>query len=241
MTLFVKLRAVLYCSLLTLFITCTILAFTSIGFPYSDAQHAPRLQRFRTTHIKRTVYDPAGVEKSSISNMMIYAWDRNGIRTLKEAFDGQEFLYMRNDEMCADYYLCGFQHRALDERVIALKGFHSSPNIQPTKYNLIKATNNAGIVDIEFALELRTTVQLSLTLDEGLEFESSNIDFNKVIRNQKRHVVTTITVGLGNNESYPIKVQLRVNIIIFQINYLLIDLFLSNFNRVHQLQIYLHH
>ncbi|CAG9799018.1 unnamed protein product [Chironomus riparius] len=209
LTLFIKLRAVLYCSLLTLFVTCTILAFTSLGFPYSDAQHAPRLQRFRTTHIKRTIYDPAGNEKSSIGNMMIYAWDRNGIRTLKEAFNGHDFLYIRNDELCSEYYLCAFQHRAINERVIAIKGFHTKPNIDPTAYKLIKATSNGGVVEIEFALELRTTVELSLTLDEGLEFESSNIDFTKIDQNQKRHIITTITVGVSNNDTYLIKIQLK--------------------------------
>jgi hypothetical protein len=141
--------------------------------------------------------------------MMIYAWDRNGIRTLKETFDGQEFLYMRNDELCSEYYQCGFQHRAIDERVIALKGFHTKPNIEPTKYTLIKAVNSGDVVDIEFALELRTTVHVSLTLDEGLEFESSNIDFTKVNRNQKRHIVTSVTVGVSTDESYMVKIQLK--------------------------------
>jgi len=142
--------------------------------------------------------------------MMIYAWDRNGIRTLKETFDGQEFLYMKNDELCSEYYRCAFQHRAIDERVIALKGFHTKPNIEPTKYKLIKAVNSGDFVDIEFALELRTTVQLSLTLDEGLEFVSSNIDFTNVYRNQKHHIVTSVTFGVSTNESYLVKVQLKV-------------------------------
>lgn len=218
MTRLIRYRAILYSCLGALFVVCTILAFTPIGFPYSDNQNEPRLQRFRAIHLKRTIYNSSLVATDSRNNVMIYAWDRNAIRTLENAFGAHDILYLQNDELCDDLYMCGFPHYGLSERTVALNSFNDAPNIEPTKFTLLRATRNGNSVSIEFQLELRTLTMVSVTAGDGLRFVNSNVPVTENFRNDRHNIVVDITFGLQRNEPYNITVEYEVKYIFKIIN-----------------------
>lgn len=191
--------------------TYTTLAFTSSGFPYTDNKLEPRLQRFRTSHIKRTVYDSTGTAKSSFIDMLTYGWDRNSIRTIQEAFKEYDLKLAKEHELCAEIYNCGHLKYPIDNQAVSIGKFDVAPNLEPTKFNLLKSVRTGNVVDIEFSLELRTTIHFSLSIDEGLTFVSSNIAFSEVTQNKRKYYHGIVTVGLQKEEPYLVKIELKVN------------------------------
>ncbi|KAG5674840.1 hypothetical protein PVAND_004785 [Polypedilum vanderplanki] len=208
LTLLIKYRAALYSVLTALFITCTILAFTSVGFPYSDDQANPRLQRFRVNHVKRSEYDKNNNLLYSSNNTVIYAWDRNGIRTLENTFGSHDLIYLKNDEKCPEIFSCGFAHYQLDDRTVTLKSHNAIPNIEPTNFTLISRSTSNGITRIEFGLQLKTLTMISITPMDGLTFRNSSIKMFEITdKNNNYHLVSTITFGLNRYETKIISVE----------------------------------
>lgn len=202
----VRFRAALYSLLTIIFITYTILAFTSIGFPYSAAKSDPRVQRFETVHIKRTLYDSAGQVKRSANDITIETIDRNGIRTVKEAF-GEYKLDMKH-EFCTEIFLNCESTDGLG--TVSIVNVTAEPNIAPTKFNLVKSTKNGDSIYIEFTLELRTLTSFSLTLDDGLSDVGSNVGYQTRIINGTKHLTGYITFGAKSSEPYQVDFILKV-------------------------------
>lgn len=189
-----------------------ILAFTSAGFPYSNAKHAPRLQRFRTMHARRTIYDPSGTIIHSNGSAVVYAFERNAFKTLDATFGESGTRDLRNDPLCEKLLSCGYPQYSLD-RVAIMAHYYAMPNIQPTPFNLVKSQRTGSRVEIEFSLLLRTLTEVSISLESGMEFieDESSIASDKYSENGQIHYSTTITYGKQMNVPKFIKFVLEVS------------------------------
>jgi hypothetical protein len=206
----IKFRAILYSVLGALFLVCTILAFTSVGFPYSDDPVNPRLQRFRMIHLKRTEYSPANAQIFTANNVLIYPWDRNGIRTLEHTFGTHDLVYLSNDERCSDIYMCGFPHYRFDNRFVSLASHDAPPTVAPTNFTLVSRTTSNGVTKIEFDIVLRTLTMLSVTAMDGLTYLDSNIEMRKVQNGGREHLVSWFTFGVNRFETTRISIDFEV-------------------------------
>lgn len=196
--------------LVVAFITFTIISFTSLGFPYTDDKSSPKLQKFRTAHIRRTIFDSTGSATYSSNNVLIYGFDRNSKRTIENSFGGYEIATTKDEEICKEIFNCGSLRYPLDEHVVTLKDIRTEPNIRPTVFNLLKSIKTANSIDIEFTLELRTTVHFSMTIEEGLTVAASNIVYQERVQSNKTFMMGTITLGLNNDQPFLVQISLKV-------------------------------
>lgn len=191
-----KHRAILYCTLTTVFVISMILSFTSVGFPYSDNKFDPRLQRFRVVHTKRTFYDESGLEKSSSNGYLITAFDRNSVRTLESSFDPKTLIEWEKDEMCKTEVFCGFPSYLYRSRY--LKDFNIAPSVKPTKFSLLQASrdpNNSSQIIVDFTLELTTLTMIYISPGEGWKFVSSSLPSSERSWEDKKFQFSKITYG----------------------------------------------
>lgn len=197
-------RGVFYSVLTTFFVVSLILAFTSVGFPYSDDQDAPRLQRYRVIHAKRTLHDPTGQVIFTDGNILMYAWDRNSIRTLENAFGSDRLGGWRNEAPTCDQFNCGFPHFSLNRGVL-LTNFNEPNTMQPTAFNLVRVELIASRVEIEFTLALRTLTHLSITPMNGMTFNRNDTSLyvNEIFQEGRAHYLSRI--ALGSQLSEPIR------------------------------------
>ncbi|KAG5674839.1 hypothetical protein PVAND_004784 [Polypedilum vanderplanki] len=207
LTLLIKYRIVIYSVLGGCFVVCIILAFTTVGFPYSDDQTNPRLQRFRTIHLKRSEYNTNNNLIYSANNVLLYPWDRNGLRTLKNTFSSDELVFLSNDERCSDLYMCGFPHYRFDDRFLTLATHNTPPNIAPTNFTLISRSTSNGITRIEFGLQLKTLTMISITPMDGLTFRNSSIAVRSNYENGRHHFIAWFTFGINRFETLKISVD----------------------------------
>jgi hypothetical protein len=219
LTRLVPTRGVFYSVLSTFFIVSIILAFTSIGFPYSDDQVAPRLQRFRAIHAKRTLHDPNGNVLFTDGNVIFHAWDRNAIRTLQNIYGHERIVNWNNLAPTCDQFNCGFTHYNLN-RGFLLSNFNEPHLMTPTEFNLIRVERpsaNPSRVEIEFTLALRTLTHFSVTPTDGMRFIAgeSTVKTNHVVQNGRSHHIARIAFGRQLNERIPLKIVLEVKKIIY--------------------------
>lgn len=213
MTLLIKHRAILYTSLCTLFVVSMILAFTSVGFPYSDSRHAPRLQRFSTLHAKRTIYDPSGSIIYSNGSAVVYAFERNAFKTLDDTFGESGTRDLRNDGLCKQLLRCGYPQLQYSlDRVAIMAYYYAMPNIRPTPFNLLKAQRDGTRVEIEFTLMLRTLTEISISLEAGMQLveEESTVRGLRSNENGMVHYTASLTYGKQMNQAKLFKFVLEV-------------------------------
>lgn len=189
-------RGVFYSVLSTFFIVSIILAFTSVGFPYSDDQDAPRLQRFRVIHAKRTLHDPNGQVLFTDGNILMHAWDRNSIRTLENTFGSQRIVAWRNEAPTCDQFNCGFPHYSLN-RAVLLSNFNEPNLMQPTAFNLLRVERIDTRVEIEFTVALKTLTHLSITPTNGMTFNTNetSLHVREFLQDGRAHYLSRIAIG----------------------------------------------
>lgn len=188
--------------LITLFVVSLILSYTSVGFPYSDAKSAPRLQRFRFIHTRRTFYDHSGVQTFTENGFMLSAVDRNAIRTLESSFNPNEMIEWRDDPKCSEATYCGFPMYRFN-RGNYLKGNFDSPTVNPTKFTVISTardTNISSNVLITFKLELTTLTMIYVTPGDGWTFVEGSMPVSHRVWNGKLFQFSKITYGKAGNE-----------------------------------------
>jgi hypothetical protein len=212
----VKLRGSLYSILGTVFIISFIVSFTSIGFPYSDNQISPRLQRFRVIHTKRSFFNSDGNETFSDINYLISKVDRNSERTLQSIFNSSYSIKdWTSDEKCSIEVFCGFP-RFLVFRPEAsngkiLKSFEA-PIIERTKFSITNKTSDSQKISIFFNTNFKSLTQIRLQTESEWELVESSLRFEDNILDGKKFKATTIHVGKifpqDTNESLVFKVSL---------------------------------
>lgn len=176
LTKFVKFRAFLYTFLLLTFLVSLILSFTSVGFPYSDDQTDPRLQRFRVLHTRRTFYDNERNPTFNETGFLISTIDRNAERTVKSIMNPDNLINWMDDPKCGEVVQCGFPIYRFS-RGKYLKALTQDLVVEPTAFEVIRASRDAtdrDIVTIEFTLRLRTLTLLHITPGLGWTFVNSS-------------------------------------------------------------------
>lgn len=187
-----------------------ILAFTPAGFPYSSSKHAPRLQRFRILHARRTLFDPSNSIVYSNGSAIIYAWERNAFKTIDSTFGETGTRDLSNDPLCEQLTHCGYPHYPLD-RVAVMAHFYAMPNIQPTVFNLVRAQRSGTRVEVEFTLLLVTLTDFSISPEAGMELvEEESIKANKVTEKGKVHYFGSIVNGLQTGVPFRVNFVLEV-------------------------------
>lgn len=207
-----KYRAVLYSSLLAVFIVSLILSFTSVGAPYSDAISEPRLQRFRVIHAKRTFYDTDGAVRFSEIGYMLSTIDRNALRTLEMNFDKNELHDWRDDQMCEKETNCGFPLYRFN-RGKYIRNFTMAPSVQPGKFTLLQAKqdpNNPARVIVDFSLDITTLTMIYLTPGDGWTFVNSSLATSERSWNGKSYWYSKITYGKRTNDVMTKSIVLEV-------------------------------
>lgn len=202
MTSLVKHRASIYTILGTIFVTCLVISFTSIGFPYSDNKADPRLQRFRVIHTKRSFFDGDGVEKFSDISYLISKVDRNSERTLQSTFNSSYSLKdWKTDEKCSEEVFCGFPRFVIflpeGSGVKVLRSLEA-PAVAPTKFlitNKTRSIDDAKIITISFNTNFKSLTQVRLQIEKDWELVESSFRFEDNVLDGKKFKATTIHVG----------------------------------------------
>lgn len=195
-------RAVLYSVLIGVFIASLILSFTSVGAPYSDNKAAPRLQRFRVIHTKRTFYDNAGSQVFSEVGYLLSTIDRNALRTLETSFGKENLHDWTEDQMCATETNCGFPLYRFN-RGRYIKNFALAPSVQPARFTLLQASrdpNNPKRVIVNFNLDISTLTILYITPGDGWNFVNSTLATSERLWNEKPYRYSKITFGKRTGE-----------------------------------------
>jgi hypothetical protein len=208
----VKFRAVLYSTLLAIFITSLILSFTSIGFPYSDDKTDPRLQRFKVIHTKRTFYDDFGSETFSDVGFLISTIDRNSVRTLETSFGTENLIDWENDSQCTSTSQCGFTLYRFDTGKY-LKGNDEMPTVKPVKFTLKQAKrnpNNSSQLLVNFSLKLSTMTLIYVTPGTGWKYIDGSLPSEKQNWRGTSFEYVKITYGKNLNDEMDEFVVLEV-------------------------------
>lgn len=199
----VKHRAILYSTLITIFVVSIILSFTSVGFPYSDNKANPRLQRFRVMHTKRTFYDHEGSVKTSSNDYLLFPYDRNSFRTIESSFGAENLFSVQDDEMCSTEIHCGFPRYF--ERGRYLKGFKIEPTVKPTEFSILKASrnpNNPSQFVVEFSLKLSTLTSVHIAPGNGWKFINGTLQSTEQLWKGRKFQTSIITYGRNTGEIY---------------------------------------
>lgn len=200
--------------LIALFITSMILAFTSIGFPYSDAAPNPRLQRFRFMHTKRTFYDHNGDESSSENGFMLSATDRNAVRTLESCFDPNMLIDWEDDPKCQEVAYCAFPINRFNKGRY-LKGSFDAPTMNQTEFTVhkvVRDVNDPANVLIEFELKLTILTFVYITPGEGWSFVTGSLPTSERTWRGKNIQYTRITYGKATDEVMTETITMKVNV-----------------------------
>lgn len=187
-----------------------IVAFTPAGFAYSSSPHAPRLQRFRILHARRTLFDPSNSIIYSNGSAIIYAWERNAFKTIDATFGETGTRDLSNDPLCEQLVNCGYPHYSLD-RVAIKAHFYATPNIQPAVFNLVKAMRVGTRVDVEITLMLKTLTDFSISPEAGMELvEEESVKTYKSMGNGRVHYLGNIVYGKQDDKPFKITFVLEV-------------------------------
>lgn len=214
MTTLVKLRAILYSTLLTVFVVCIILSFTSVGFPYSDNKSDPRLQRFRVIHTKRTFYDHEGAMKSSSNDYLFSPIDRNSFRTIESSFNPENLHAIDDDEMCSTEIYCGFPRYFPRGRY--LKDFKIEPSVKPTEFSVLQVTRNpSNQLVIDYSLKLSTLTSIHIAPGNGWKFINGTLQSSERLWNGKKFQTLKITYGKNTDEVYRESITLEVSLSLY--------------------------
>lgn len=189
-----------------------ILAFTSVGFPYSDSKQDPRLQRFRFIHTRRTFYDQEGNKTFSENGFLLSAIDRNAVRTLESSFDPRDMINWRYDLKCREATYCGFPLYRFD-RGNYLKGDFDKPTVKATKFTVIQAVrdpNNSTNLVVEFKIKLKTLTMIYITPGDGWTFVQGSLPTSQRTWNGKTFRYSKITYGKSTKECMRETITLKV-------------------------------
>lgn len=172
-----KHRAILYSTLIALFLVSVILSFTSIGFPYTDAQSSPKLQKFRVIQTHRKFFDAEGGKTFDEIGFLLSTVDRNAVRTLETTFGSENLQDWRDDENCSIMTYCGFGLYRFDSGKY-LKSFYDPLNVRPTNFSLqqtVRDPNNLARLKIEFTLDVKTVTIVYVTPGDGWTFVEGSL------------------------------------------------------------------
>lgn len=179
-----------------------ILAFTPVGFPYSDNKSDPRLQRFRVLHSKRTFYDVEGNVTFNDSGFLLSTIDRNSLRTLESSFPSENLIEWTEDEKCDEVVRCGFPIYRFS-RGKYMKAKSDGPTVEPTPFVVLSASRNpvdASLVIVDFTLQLKTLTQLYITPGEGWTYKARRDEPTLLQWRGKTHKYSKITYGKKTDE-----------------------------------------
>jgi len=209
LTSLVKNKAVLYTALVATFIVSIILSYTSAGFPYSGAIDDPRAQRHYVTHTMRTFYDSSGGIRHSDVGYYMLENERNTKRTLDTIFDPATLTLERDNEMCATEAFCGFPTYNKTNAywiVTTVK-----PDIDRTILTLESTTRSSSSLDMNFSFIGSYMSYLYVVLEDGVDFISSSIAFNKRewITGGKEARYIKVVYGLNTSEPFPFTLTLN--------------------------------
>jgi hypothetical protein len=209
----VKFRAVLYSTLLAIFITSLILSFTSIGFPYSADKTNPRIQRFSVMHSKRTFYNSSSSETFADVGFLISTIDRNSVRTLEISFGAEKFIDWKEDEKCEKLRHCGFPlYRFSEGKYMKANG--EMPTVKPVKFTLKQAKrnpNNSSQLLVNFSLKLSTLTMIHVIPGSGWKYVNGSLPSSQRFWMERPSQFTKITFGKNLNEEMDEFVVLEVN------------------------------
>lgn len=202
LTTLVRHRAVLYSSLLAVFLISLIISFTSFGNPYTDSKNDPRLQRFRVIRAKRTFYNNSGAETSNEIGYLLSTIDRNAARTLRSSFD-DDLPNWRDDLMCSTHTYCGFpMYRFTEGRYLRTNSL--PPSVNPTTFTLHASKrnpNNESQILVEFSLGITALTMIYVTPGNGWKYVNGSLPSSQRNWNEPFQF-TKITLGKNTNEVY---------------------------------------
>lgn len=199
--------------LLTVFMVSLILAFTSVGFPYSDAKSAPRLQRFRVIHAKRSFYDHLGEKTFSDVGFMLSTIDRNSLRTLETSFGKDDLSDWRDDSKCVEAVYCGFpMYRFNTGRY--KKAANETLSVVPTPFTVHQATrnpeNNSQVI-VEFSLDLTTLTMIYIAPGDGWTYRNGSLPSSERVWGEIVFRLSKITYGMKTDELMTERIVLEVS------------------------------
>lgn len=192
-----------------------ILSFTSVGFPYSDDQSDPRLQRFRVLHTRRTFYDNQRNPTFNETGFLISTIDRNAVRTVNSIVRQEYLIDWRDDPKCIEVVQCGFPIYRFG-RGKYFSALTQDLVVEPTPFTVIRASRVAGndsFVKIEFTLRLRTLTMLHITPGLGWTFVESSFPTSPRSWGIESHRFSKITYGKYTDELMHETVTLEVRTI----------------------------
>lgn len=163
--------------MLASFITCTILVFTTAGFPYNGSVKAPRVQRHYVTHTKRTLYDAAGEIRSSDVGYFIKEHERNTKRTLDSFLDSSALLRKDDDIMCKFEAFCAFP--SYNTSNAFWTAANQEPSVEPSILRLTSKETKGFSTTMSFDIVCSLTIFVYIAPEPGVEIIKKSISFRK--------------------------------------------------------------
>lgn len=203
----VRSRAVLYSTLIAIFVVSLILSFTPAGFPYSGSIKEPRVQRHYLTHTRRTFYDADGAIKFRDIGIFIKENERNSKRTLHSILDPEKLLAKDDDRMCATEAFCGFpSYNTSNAFWVAA---NDPPAVAESTLTLISKLQNLNSVELSFDVIGTFLTLLFVAPEPGVVITESSVSFSQHEWTEgKTAQYLRIIIGKASIEPFSFKLKL---------------------------------
>lgn len=210
MTSLLRIKVVLYTTLISTFLLCLVLAFTPAGFPYSGSIAEPRVQRHYITHTKRTFYDVDGAVKFTDIGYFIKENERNSKRTLSLILEPDTFSSKNNDVMCQTEAFCGFPSYNASN-AFWMKA-EEPPAMAVTSFKRTSRTENGYEVEMSFEVFGSLLTLLYVATEPGVQLAESSVGLNQFEWTEGRiaHFLK-ITYGKPSTEPFLFTLTMKKN------------------------------